>query len=426
MTKNYFIFDKNKCVGCEACVIACINENGFQYPERWRNVHSSNPDKLPNLPLLYLSMSCNHCENAVCMDNCPALAYSRSLITGAVLHHADACIGCKYCVWNCPYDAPKYNPYSGIIEKCNFCEARLSKHQEPACASLCPTGALDFSFDKMDKSKAQTSIETPINTRPSILIKETLPQKAPRIDPSLFLEVEKPKQRIRKNKEISPANEWTLIIFTLLISGMTAISVQDFFNQATLKTKILFLATGALAAFLSTIHLGKPLRAWRAILNIKKSWLSREILFFSLFYLLQVLNLLFIKVPVVLTLISALFLLYSIDKLYQPVQMHWKNKIHSAQVLFIAISFYLILNNLYIYWFIAMLLRLYLFSTQSLRSGFNDKIILSLRFLRVLSIFLTGLFLISSYSYIAIIIAFSIGEIIDRILFYDELENWHI
>ncbi len=423
MTANYFIFDKNKCVGCEACIIACINENGFQYPELWRNVHSSNPEKYPGLPLFYLSMSCNHCENAVCMDNCPALAYARSLISGTILHNQDACIGCKYCTWNCPYDTPKYNPFKGIIEKCNFCETRLINKQKPACASLCPTGALDFSFDKIDKSKVETSLKTPINTKPSIVIKETRKQKAPRIDQSLFSDVEIPENKTRKDNKISPAKEWTLIVFTLIVSVMTAIATSGFLNQAELKIKILFLTAGALAAFLSTIHLGKPLRAWRALLNIKKSWLSREILFFTLFYFSQLLNILFFKVPWFITIILSILLLYSIDRLYKPVQVHWKNKIHSAQVLFIALSFYLILNNLYLYWFFIMILRLYLFSTQSLKTVFSDKFKISIRIVRILSIFLTGLFIISSYPYSTIIITFSAGEIIDRILFYDELEQ---
>ncbi len=68
------------------------------------------------------------------MKNCPALAYTRDKETGAIIHHAEACIGCKYCTWTCPYDAPKFNEATKIVEKCNFCVDRISDGKQPACA----------------------------------------------------------------------------------------------------------------------------------------------------------------------------------------------------------------------------------------------------------------------------------------------------
>ena len=55
MNKNIFIFDQNKCVGCHACVVACINENGIQKNDQWRNIHKSQDGLFPDLPLIYLS-----------------------------------------------------------------------------------------------------------------------------------------------------------------------------------------------------------------------------------------------------------------------------------------------------------------------------------------------------------------------------------
>ena len=60
-------------------------------------------------PVINLSLACNHCESAVCMEGCPASAYSRETLTGAILLDEKKCIGCRYCQWNCPYDAPKFN-----------------------------------------------------------------------------------------------------------------------------------------------------------------------------------------------------------------------------------------------------------------------------------------------------------------------------
>ncbi|MEN8126011.1 MAG: DmsC/YnfH family molybdoenzyme membrane anchor subunit [Bacteroidota bacterium] len=416
MNKNYFIFDKNKCVGCEACVIACINENGFQEPESWRNIYSSNPEKLPGLPLFYLSMSCNHCEDAVCMENCPALAYSRSPITGAVLHTTNHCIGCKYCTWNCPYDAPKFNPISGIINKCNFCESRLIDNQEPACVSLCPTGALDFSFEEIDKSSIKSSINVPVSTQPSIVIKERIKKNGPEIDHSLFESIEITEPAVVK--KISALKEWTLVLFTFIVSVMVGITAVNTLNQQSLNIKFVFLAVGAIAAGLSMFHLGKPFRAWRALLNIRKSWLSREILFFSLFYASTFIDLIVLDLPNWLLIVFGFMLLFSVDKLYQPVQVYWKTKFHSAQVIFISLSYFLLFNNLY--WIFASLMgfRLYLFLI-----GIKQfEIPLKVKMIRILSLILTALFIVIGSPIWYTILIFTIGEIIDRIVFYYDLD----
>ncbi len=58
--------------------------------------------------------------------------------------NANKCIGCTYCTWACPYDAPKFVNSIGLVEKCTLCTNRLNEGFKPACANLCPTGALDF------------------------------------------------------------------------------------------------------------------------------------------------------------------------------------------------------------------------------------------------------------------------------------------
>jgi len=159
MKQPIFTFDPNKCVGCGACTVACMNENGFQYFGSWRSVDSSS--SFPELPLFYLSMSCNHCEDAPCMKNCPALAFFRTEKSGAVLVDQDKCIGCKYCTWACPYDAPKFNKNLGVIEKCTFCDHRLEQGIEPACSQLCPTDALGFEIS--DFSRAASLKSSPVS-----------------------------------------------------------------------------------------------------------------------------------------------------------------------------------------------------------------------------------------------------------------------
>ncbi len=419
MSKNYFKFDKNKCVGCEACVVACINENGFQENELWRNIHSSNPEKIPGLPLFYLSMSCNHCDDAPCMDNCPALAYSRSPITGAILHSPDACIGCKYCTWNCPYDAPKYNPLEGIINKCNFCESRLLDNQKPACASLCPTGALDFSFDVIDKTKIPQSVNVLVQTNPSVVIKELENTKGPRIDKSLFEPIKDLKPIVEHKSKITASNEWTLVVFSLICAIMVAITSLDIIGAQDLYIKILFIATGALAAALSMFHLGKPLRAWRAMLNIKQSWLSREILSFSLYLGFTFIDLFIYNLPNELLIFFGIILLISIDKLYHPAQLLWKYKIHSAQVLLIALSLFL-LGSGFVWLFAAlMVLRTMLFILINISLEKKNMLFL---IIRILIVALTFIFVLMGLPIWISLLTFILGEVVDRIGFYDVLE----
>lgn len=143
-TTKGFIFDYSKCVGCHACMVACYVENSTKPPLSWRQVNHFNKEKLPLLGFIHLSIACNHCADAPCLKACPSGAYYVDKDTYAVIHSPELCIGCKYCTWACPFDAPKYNPDRGIIEKCHFCYHRLKENELPACALNCPTGALSF------------------------------------------------------------------------------------------------------------------------------------------------------------------------------------------------------------------------------------------------------------------------------------------
>ena len=140
--RNGFIFNLDRCVNCKACSAACLLENGWSVSAR--NIYTYNSEILPDLPVTNLSLTCNHCNKPLCLDGCPTGAYSKDDLTSAVLIDSEKCIGCRYCIWNCPYDAPKLNAGRGFIEKCNFCFSRINERVEPACTAACPTGALQF------------------------------------------------------------------------------------------------------------------------------------------------------------------------------------------------------------------------------------------------------------------------------------------
>ena len=138
-----FIFDHNKCVGCGACMASCILENRWTvYP---RYVYTYNSEALSSLPLVNLSLACNHCEEPVCLKGCPSGSYFRESLTGAIVIDDRKCIGCRYCQWNCPYDAPKFDDKKKVIGKCNLCYSGLTEGRSPACTNACPYRSTELS-----------------------------------------------------------------------------------------------------------------------------------------------------------------------------------------------------------------------------------------------------------------------------------------
>ena len=109
-----------------------------------RNLFTYNSEAENLLPVINLSLACNHCQSAVCMEGCPSSVFSRDSDTGAILFDEKKCIGCRYCQWNCPYDAPKFDYLKKTIAKCNLCNSGLIAGRQPACSTACPTGALRF------------------------------------------------------------------------------------------------------------------------------------------------------------------------------------------------------------------------------------------------------------------------------------------
>ena len=151
-----FVLDLNRCTGCGACIVSCAIQNFGKQDLPWREIYTFNELLHPSLPLFNLSMACNHCEDPACAKNCPALAYTKDDKTGAVIIDQQKCIGCKFCTWACPYDAPRYVREKGVIQKCDFCIDRLNNNESPACISACPTDALNL--DDMETKKVNSNI----------------------------------------------------------------------------------------------------------------------------------------------------------------------------------------------------------------------------------------------------------------------------
>ncbi len=138
--RRVMVIDETRCVGCEACVLACKNENRVaegQYRD-WvvQEVHGA----FPNVTLSLRSERCNHCQDAPCVTNCPTGAsYLRG--DGTVQIDRDRCTGCRACIASCPYGARFVHP-DGFVDKCTLCVHRLDRGQPTACQEVCPTSAI--------------------------------------------------------------------------------------------------------------------------------------------------------------------------------------------------------------------------------------------------------------------------------------------
>ncbi|MCL7975734.1 MAG: 4Fe-4S dicluster domain-containing protein [marine benthic group bacterium] len=337
--RGAFVFDPNRCTGCSACELACSIENQLGTDRSWRSVLSFNERGIPGVPVFHLSLACNHCETAACMEACPALAYERDPATGAVLIRQDACIGCRYCSWACPYGAPRFESDRGVMGKCTFCSHRLADGRKPACAALCPTGALDYETLDEDQLLAQIDGMPRTQLGPSIRI---LPLER-RSTAGLTNAVTTgsgagvPLDVTPHEPRIELAGEWSLAVFTLLLAVLFGLLAADTVGTRAVSP-LLFATISALAAGLSLAHLGRPARAWRAVLGIRRSPVSREVLGFGLMASLGMLALSASEATVSAAaawpgLAAGLVALVSADRVYGPVHHDGSPVLHSAGVL---------------------------------------------------------------------------------------------
>lgn len=151
---NYgFYFNQTLCNGCKACQIACKDKHDLPVGVTWRRVieydggtwqvNEKDGTFTPNVFSYYTSISCNHCENPICMQVCPTTTMSRRE-DGTVYVDQSKCVGCRYCQWACPYGAPQLDSRTGRMSKCDLCYDYREQGQNPACVDACPSRALGW------------------------------------------------------------------------------------------------------------------------------------------------------------------------------------------------------------------------------------------------------------------------------------------
>lgn len=145
MSKQYgFVMLVYRCIDCKACQVACWAENEVPLGKS-RNwiTRDGYRGTFPNLSIDYLPGNCMHCQNAPCVSVCPTSAsYRRN--DGIVAVKYEKCIGCKYCMAACPYNARLFHPEKKVADKCTMCMHRVDQGKKPACVTTCVGGARVF------------------------------------------------------------------------------------------------------------------------------------------------------------------------------------------------------------------------------------------------------------------------------------------
>jgi len=172
------LVDATRCVGCRGCEAACAEANHLPGPEkpgddsvfetrRKTDVHTytvvNRATGAKAAEPRFVKSQCMHCLDPACASACLAKALEKTA-AGPVVYHPERCLGCRYCMVACQFDVPKFEfekaaPY---IQKCSFCAERQAQGLQPACASVCPTGALTFGRRAELLEEARTRIyQTP-------------------------------------------------------------------------------------------------------------------------------------------------------------------------------------------------------------------------------------------------------------------------
>lgn len=389
-----------------------------------RKIFTYNNETSPLLEVINLSMACNHCESAACMDGCPANAYHRDHLSGAVLIEAEKCLGCNYCKWNCPFDAPETDLLSKEIRKCNLCRDLVIEGGVPACTSACPTGALSYG-DVPETTDNKIIKWFPGNDlNPALNIIRGFRNAPTEIVPDNLFNSD---NIVTNSKARGISQEWSLVAFTFL-SMISVALIISFLITGNGPEPLLFSSIILAAGIFSSFHLSKKTRSWRALRNIFQSPLSREVLLYVLFLTLSILSAISSNIWLLLAAsIAGLIFLLSIDAVYTFSDKRKVTFFHSGQTFIsglLTVSFFAGLTIPFM--FVGLL------KSASMTYHFiqNRGVVLhfGFRFFRLSALFFTAFTLLTSHNLYDpfIWLLFLAGELTDRVLFYLDFEPGNI
>jgi anaerobic dimethyl sulfoxide reductase subunit B (iron-sulfur subunit) len=298
-----FSFDASACTGCKACQEACKDKNQLPVGILWRRVvevsggkwHKADQAWENSVFAYNLSVACNHCTHPKCAGVCPTDAYVVRE-DGIVLIDASRCMGCSYCTWACPYGAPQYDLSQGVVTKCDFCFDNLDAGLPPSCVAACPLRVLNFG-DMEETNHAEKCLnlwQLPGSNHPYPLpdYSRTEPHLTIKVHPGMNYALEKkvsnleeviPPQPLMKDLR-KPFRDIPLVVFTLGVQMAVGMAVCGLLlPQLPPGALVMIGVVLVFGGLISFLHLGCKRNAWRAVVHLKKSWLSREILMTGMF-----------------------------------------------------------------------------------------------------------------------------------------------
>ena len=276
-----FEVNLDQCTGCKACVAACHSLNGLDEGETWRDTGAllGSLDGAPFQQVI--TTACHHCADPACASGCPVLAYEKDDATGIVRHLDDQCIGCSYCILKCPYDVPKFSKKRGIVRKCDMCHSRLAVGEAPACVQACPSEAIRII--NVSRGAIELAGETP-------LLPGTF-ESGYTLPGTRYIGSRMTRARLTPTDAWQTKPEhthWPLVVMLLLTQASVGLACAGVFATPSAHAHLSLVSlaamlTGLVGIAASILHLGQPLKAWRAFLGLRRSWLSREVIGFGMY-----------------------------------------------------------------------------------------------------------------------------------------------
>ncbi|MDH3279907.1 MAG: 4Fe-4S dicluster domain-containing protein [Gammaproteobacteria bacterium] len=163
------LIDLRRCIGCQACTVACKAEADVPMGVSRSWVEYVEKGLYPNAGRSFLPRLCNHCSEPHCVRVCPTGATYERPQDGLIVIDQGVCIGCLYCAHACPYGMRFLNPVTRFADKCDMCIHRVSKGLVPSCVNTCQGRARIFG----DVNDPTSEIHKLIARNPVSVIRET-------------------------------------------------------------------------------------------------------------------------------------------------------------------------------------------------------------------------------------------------------------